>query len=215
MTQAYLSDSEAPFAADAAPATTALTAPAPPPSGGWTGGVGNGNPAELSAAFAGYAADAAPAATANTVAATPQLPPPSVIRPTLPATVQVDLGPASPSVHPAFLPIPEPPGSPPPVPKEKLHSDELVGQERVKDPNDKGFGLTGTWDTQGPKSAPRVTGVSADVPVTSDRIHGDPAELDLTSEERKRAPPPAAASPQPTSVTIPMPQLLPQSPFGG
>src|SRR5437660_1260395 len=111
----------------------------------------------------------------DTMPAAASLPPPSVIRPTPPNVVQVPVGPGAGSgTNPVLSPVTQP-VTPPPVPQLPQRTDSVVGQERVVDPNDKGFSFSGTWDTSGPNRAPRVTGVSADVPSTSPRIHGDPA----------------------------------------
>jgi hypothetical protein len=220
MTQAFLPQGASPYSSDPAPAPTDLVAPAPLANGGFAAAPANGpaDPAALTAAFAGYAADVTPASA--TVAA--NLPPGSVIKPTLPPTVQVDLGPGKPQVHPALRPIPGT-GTPDkqdevyPREPQPLHTDPLVGQDKYKDKNDKGFGITGTWDTNGPKSAPRVTGAYADIPAdkdTSDHIHGDPATVTAPASEggAKPASPPPANSP--TVVTIPLPQL-PRTSFWG
>src|SRR5205085_6253226 len=56
--------------------------------------------------------------------------------------------------------------------------DPLVGQGKVVDPNDKGFGLKGTWDINKP---PKVTGAYGDLPkVGSVDPKGDP--LDTTAD---------------------------------
>jgi hypothetical protein len=56
--------------------------------------------------------------------------------------------------------------------------DPFVGQGKVVDPNDKGFGLKGTWDVDQP---PKVTGVYGDLPkVGPVDPKGDP--LDSTAD---------------------------------
>jgi hypothetical protein len=114
---------------------------------------------------------------------------PSVITPTLPPDLQrlqTELQLAGPAPgnpnNPWLTPLPATQADPPAVPQQDLHQDAIVGQDHQVDPNDKGFGLTGTWDTSGPKSAPRVTGAYADVPINSPQIHGNPAQVDLPSK---------------------------------
>ncbi len=110
---------------------------------------------------------------------------PSVIAPTLPPDLQrlqTELQLAGPAPgnksNPLLAPLPSA-SDPPAVPQQDPHQDAIVGPDHKVDPNDKGFGISGTWDTAGPKSAPRVTGTYADVPVNSPQVHGDPAKLDL------------------------------------
>jgi hypothetical protein len=114
---------------------------------------------------------------------------PSVITPTLPPDLQrlqTELQLAGPAPgnqnNPLLAPLPPATSDPPAVPQLDLHQDSIVGQDHQVDPNDKGFGISGTWDTAGPKSAPRVTGAYADVPVNSPQIHGNPAQVDLPSK---------------------------------
>lgn len=124
-----------------------------------------------------------PAATTTTLT-------PSVLKPTLPPDLQrlqnelqlAGPAPGNPS-NPLLAPLPAT-TAPPPVPQLDLHQDAIVGQDHQVDPNDKSFGISGTWDTSGPKSAPQVTGISADVPSMSPRIHGNPAQLDLPSSSK-------------------------------
>jgi hypothetical protein len=58
---------------------------------------------------------------------------------------------------------------------DKQKPPPIVGQDRAVDPGDKGAGISGTWDTSGPKSSPRVTGAYADPPFNA---HGDPFTYD-------------------------------------
>lgn len=111
---------------------------------------------------------------------------PSVLKPTLPPELQrlqtelqlAGPAPGNPS-NPLLAPLPAATSPPPPLPQLDLHQDAVVGQDHQVDPKDKSIGISGTWDTSGPKSAPRETGLSADVPSSSERIHGNPAQLEL------------------------------------
>lgn len=143
--------------------------------------------------------------------------PPSVIRPTLPPTVQVPVtGPApGDPTNPLLATVPGGANSDmPAVPQQPLHQDPYASQEHAADPNDKALTFYGSWDVTGANRAPRFTGAQADIPVdprapASARIHGDQLQHDLPQHRARERFTPPPAQQKPTTVTIPMPNLSP------